>query len=140
MHGATIKKYIYMSEDDTASSHKLTSFCSCPTNWPNMRAKLRDWLCNWLATVSGSGRLLSPRVCDTSPTALLIACWALVRTSCSPLPVDGLAVVVRFAASVSRICSNDIPPSVCPPYFFTSNTRSPQLGLRQYVFKFYSMK
>jgi hypothetical protein len=99
-----------MSEDDTASLHKLTSLWSCPTNWPNVRAKVRVWLCSWLATVSGAGRLLSPSVCDTSLAALLIACWALVRASCSWLSVGGLAVVERFAVAASRICSNDMPP------------------------------
>ena len=101
MHGLTNPKIV-----DT----QVTSFWSCPTNCPTVRAKLRLWLYSWLATVSGWGRLSSPKTCD-SLAALLIACWALVRASCNWLSVDGPSVVGRFAAPASRICSNDIPPS-----------------------------
>jgi hypothetical protein len=49
------------------------------------------------------------------------------------LSADGLAVVVRFTAPATRVCSNDMPHSGYPSYFFTSNSPSSQLCLRQYV-------
>jgi hypothetical protein len=62
-----------------------------------------------------------------------------VRASCSWLSVDGLAVVARFAAPATRICSNEMPPSGYSPYFFTSNSPSSQIGLRQYVLKCFNI-